>query len=204
MRYSELPYIIEPMQISDIQEVMEIERASFPSPWPANAFKYEIESNSFSHFIVTRAKAIPPSPPTEGRGFLLRMRHRRGEAPKPPILGYGGFWLMAGEAHISTIAVRPGWRRRGIGELLLVAMIDKAVELGAEVMTLEVRVSNIAAQNLYRKYGFEEVRIKRRYYMDSGEDAIFMKTEPLTSINFQARFRMLKGKLEEKLISGAD
>lgn len=112
--------------------------------------------------------------------------------------------MMAGEAHISTIAVRPGWRRRGIGELLLVAMIDKAVELGAEVMTLEVRVSNIAAQNLYRKYGFEEVRIKRRYYMDSGEDAIFMKTEPLASINFQARFRMLKGELEEKLIAGAD
>jgi len=107
--------------------------------------------------------------------------------------------MMVDEAHVSTIAVPPGWRRRGIGELLLVAMLDRAIELGAKIATLEVRVSNVTAQNLYRKYAFEQVGLRQRYYRDSGEDALIMSTERLTSATFQSHFQQLKQALWEKL-----
>jgi ribosomal-protein-alanine N-acetyltransferase len=111
--------------------------------------------------------------------------------PEVNILDYGGFWLMAGEAHISTIAVRPEWRRR-IGELLLVAMLDRAVELGGDLTTLEVRVSSVAAQSLYQKYGFAKVGLRSHDYRDRGEDALIMTTKHLTSVAFQSAFQRLK------------
>ena len=106
---------------------------------------------------------------------------------------------MLGEAHVSTIAVKPNWRRRGVAELLLVAMLDRATELGAEIATLEVRVSNVTAQNLYYKYGFQQVGLQRHYYRDRDEDALSMSTERLSSATFQSRFRQLKQALREKL-----
>jgi ribosomal-protein-alanine N-acetyltransferase len=111
---------------------------------------------------------------------------------------------MAGEAHISTIAVQPGWRQRGIGELLLVAMLDRATELEADIATLEVRVSNGTAQNLYRKYGFRRVGLKRHYYRDRDEDALTMSTERLTSATFQSHFQQLKRALWERLTRSLD
>lgn len=119
------------------------------------------------------------------------------------IVGYGGFWLMAREAHIGTLAVKPEHRGRGIGELLLATMIERAVELGAEVMTLEVRVSNQVALNLYRKYGFTQVGLRRHYYSDNQEDALIMSAEPLTLPYFQARFRNLRARLSEELKASA-
>lgn len=183
-----LPYIVEPMQLRDIGAVMEIERASFPSPWPAYAYRHELLYNAISHYFVARWREEEPSPLT---------------GPRRP-LGYGGFRLMAGEAHISTLAVQPSWRRLGIGELLLVALLDRAVELGAEVATLEVRVSNTVAQNLYRRYGFGQAGLRRHYYRYSGEDALVMATERLTSAAFQSRLRALKQALREKLIQSLD
>jgi ribosomal-protein-alanine N-acetyltransferase len=112
--------------------------------------------------------------------------------------------MMVDEAHISTIAVQPHWRRRGIGELLLVAMLDRAIELGAEIATLEVRVSNVTAQNLYRKYGFRKAGLRRRYYRDSDEDALIMSTERLTSATFQSHFQQLKQALRKKLAQSLD
>ena len=111
---------------------------------------------------------------------------------------------MVGEAHISTIAVQPGWRRRGIGELQLVAMLDRATELEADIATLEVRVSNLTAQSLYQKYGFRQAGLRRRYYRDSDEDALIMSTEQLTSASFQSHFQQLKRALREKLIQSLD
>ncbi len=195
MDYTGLPYVVEYMRLADIKEVMEIERASFPTPWSARAYHYELTENELSHYFVVRQRPSQESQPR----LLNRVRRSLGGGTKPPILGYGGFWVVAGEAHISTIAVHPNWRRRGIGELLLVAMLDRAIELGAEIATLEVRVSNIVAQNLYRKYSFEQVGLRRRYYSDRGEDALIMTTERLTSITFQSRFQRLKQALCEKL-----
>lgn len=197
MDYTGLPYVVEPMQIRDIDAVMEIERASFPSPWPAYAYRHELLYNAISHYFVVRWRKEEPSP-------LTGLRYIPREKEKPSVLGYGGFRLMAGEAHISNLAVWSSWRGIGIGELLLTAMLDRAVELGAEVATLEVRISNTVAQNLYRKYGFGQVGLRRHYYRHSGEDALVMATERLTSVAFQSRFRALKQVLGEKLIQSLD
>jgi ribosomal-protein-alanine N-acetyltransferase len=105
---------------------------------------------------------------------------------------------MAGEAHVTSIAVREKYRRRRIGELLLVAVIDLAGELKADVVTLEVRASNHPAQNLYAKYGFNRMGERRAYYLDRGpsgdsrEDAVIMTTDNISSDAFQERFRKLK------------
>jgi len=208
MNLDGLPYVIEPMQLRDVAEVMEIEQVSFPSPWSARAYRYELQENNLSHYLVARPRR--PLAKKEP-GFLTglcrerlveRLQRSLGVAvpPEVNILGYGGFWLMAGEAHISTIAVRPEWRRRGIGELLLVAMLERAVELGADLATLEVRISNVAAQGLYQKYGFAKVGLRARYYSDRGEDALIMTTKHLTSAAFQSGFQRLKAELRQKLV----
>jgi ribosomal-protein-alanine N-acetyltransferase len=111
---------------------------------------------------------------------------------KEHIVGLAGFWIMAGEAHITSIAVRLAYQRRGIGEQLFIFLIDLAQKLNARILTLEVRASNVAAQNLYSKYGFAGVGLRRGYYSDNREDAILMSTEEITSASFQARFQKLK------------
>lgn len=199
MDYTNLPYVVEPMRLQDIGQVMEIEHVSFPSPWSARTYRHELLDNDLSHYFVVHQRQMGRS----GSALLARVRRSLGVEIRPPILGYGGFWMMAGEAHISTIAVQPNWRRRGIGELLVVAMLDRATELEAHIATLEVRVSNVTAQNLYHKYGFRQVGLRRRYYRDRDEDALIMSTERLTSTTFQSHFRQLKRALWEKL-SGLD
>ena len=208
MNLDGLPYVIEPMQLRNVAEVMEIERLSFPSPWSARAYRYELRENNLSHYLVARPQRLlvkkEPGFWARLRRELLVERLQRSLGVAAPtggnILGYGGFWLMAGEAHISTIAVRPEWRRRGIGELLLVAMLERAVELGADLATLEVRVSNVAAQSLYQKYGFAKVGLRPHYYSDRGEDALIMTPKRLTSAAFQSGFQRLKAELRQRLV----
>lgn len=200
MDYTGFPYVVEPMRLLDIGEVMEIEHDSFPSPWSARAYRHDLLENDLSHYFVVRQRSLE----RPELSLLARVRRSLGVGIRPAILGYGGFWLMAGEAHISTIAVQPNWRRRGIGELLLVAMLDRATELGAEIATLEVRVSNVTAQNLYHKYGFQQVGLRRRYYRDRDEDALIMSTERLTSATFQSHFQQLKQVLRERLTQSLD
>ena len=200
MDYTGLPYIVEPMRLRDIKEVMEIEHDSFPSPWSARAYRHELLDNDLSHYFVARRRQMegPES------SLLARIGRTLGVGARSPVIGHGGFWLMAGEAHISTIAVQPDWRRRGVGELLLVAMLDRATELEADIATLEVRVSNSTAQNLYRKYGFRRVGLKRHYYRDLDEDALTMSTERLTSAIFQSHFQQLKRVLWGRLTRSLD
>jgi ribosomal-protein-alanine N-acetyltransferase len=198
MDYTNLPYIVEPMRLRDIAAVMEIERDSFPAPWSAHSYRHELLDNDLSHYFVVRQRRMERSE----LNLLARIRHSLGGGIRWPILGYAGFWLMVGEAHVSTIAVQRSWRRRGIGELLLVAMLDRATELGADIATLEVRVSNVTAQSLYHKYGFRQVGLRPRYYRDSDEDALIMSTERLTSATFQSHFQQLKGALWERLALG--
>jgi len=167
------------MRLGDIDEVMEIEQRVFPSPWSDFAYKYELTQNDAGHYLVVRKKEE--------------------DAKEGLLLGYGGFWLVADEAHISTLAVRPGWRRRGIGELVLVSLLDWAIRLGADVATLEVRVSNVAAQNLYLKYGFRVVGRRKEYYSDNREDALIMSAYRISGASFQARLCRLKEALWEKM-----
>jgi len=194
-----LPYIVEPMQLSDVPTVAAIEEAVFPLPWSASSFTYELRSNPYSHYLVARLRHQPtPDRLTRFREVLHRLTGSQELDWR--IAGYGGFWLVMDEAHISTLAVRPDLRRRGIGELLLVSLIDWAIELHAAVVTLEVRVSNLAAQALYEKYGLVKVGRRKAYYSDNREDALIMTSGLLTSASFQAQFQRLKDALREKLL----
>ncbi|MCS7285544.1 MAG: ribosomal protein S18-alanine N-acetyltransferase [Anaerolineae bacterium] len=173
----EIPFIIRPMTLEDLPEVMEIEKASFKMPWSQSAYQYELTRNDRSFYLVVRLKA------EEGEG---------------PLIAYGGFWFLVGEAHICTLAVKPEWRGRGIGELTLYSLINLALRLGAELATLEVRVSNKAAQNLYRKYGFEVVGRRKGYYSD-GEDALIMTVFDINTPKYRSLLAKNRENLERRL-----
>ena len=106
---------------------------------------------------------------------------------------------MVDEAHITTIAMHPDFRRRGLGEFMLVSLIDIAYSINARWVTLEVRVSNHHAQNLYRKYGFREAGLRHRYYSDNQEDALIMWTDEIKSLTYTQKFQELKSTLKQKL-----
>jgi ribosomal-protein-alanine N-acetyltransferase len=146
---------IEPMTLKDLDRVLEIESRSYPTPWSRRAFVSEVTDNSYAYYYVAR------------KGDL--------------IVGYVGMWVILEEAHITNIAVDPDYRRLGLGRLMLETMFDRAREHGATRMTLEVRVSNITAQSLYKKLGFTERGIRKGYYTDIQEDAIIMWKDDLGS-----------------------
>lgn len=157
---------IESMRLEDIPQVLTIDQRSFPLPWSASAYRAELTQNDASHFSV--AVLVPPPP------RFKWLAHWFETHPARQVIGYCGFWFIVDEAHISTIAVHPQWRGQQVGEQLLQAALNEAVGMGGVQATLEVRVSNQAAQSLYRKYGFEIVGQRKRYYRDNGEDALLM------------------------------
>lgn len=204
-------YFIEPMAEDDIPYVQAIESQSFTTPWSASTYRREIRNTQSCRYIVARASATPPPPtgapgasPARRAGLLSQLIGAifpQGEAaPAPaPIVGYGGLWLTVDDAHITTIAVDPAERGRGVGELLLSALIDHAYELGARQITLEVRVSNTTAQRLYLKYGFQPAGTRTRYYTDNGEDALIMWTDPIDAPEFKTRLSELRKLLFARL-----
>jgi ribosomal-protein-alanine N-acetyltransferase len=157
------------MTLADLPAVHDIEHASFSTPWPDDAYRSEIESNRLASYLVVRVG--------------------------DQVVAFAGIWLMVDEAHITTFAVHPDWRRRGIGERLLLTLLDVSLERQAREATLEVRLSNVAARRLYEKYGFRPVGLRPRYYTDNGEDALIMTTEPLSGEATQRRIERLRAAL---------
>ena len=163
--------LIEPMRVEDLDEVQRIEEASFSTPWPPNAYRSELLTNRLASYLVARIDGT--------------------------LVGYGGMWLMVDEAHITTFAVHPRWRRQRIGERLLLAFFDIARDRRARELTLEVRLSNLAARRLYEKYGFRPVGLRPRYYSDNNEDALIMTTEPIGDARLRARLDRLRTALDD-------
>lgn len=153
------------MTLTDIPAVLTVEKATFPTPWTRQAFYNELAYNQFANYIVVE---------TEGR-----------------IIGYGGMWLILNEAHITNIAIHPDYRGLGIGESMMDHLMALAHLSGAGKITLEVRVSNEVAQNLYRKKGFNATGIRPRYYTDNQEDALIMWAE-------------LGGEIDEKVVGSGN
>src|SRR5450631_1734272 len=154
------------MGLDDLPAIQVIERAVFSAPWPANAYKTELETNKLAHYLVVRVG--------------------------DEIAGFAGLWLMVDEAHVTTFAIAPAWRRNRLAERLLVAILDIAIDRRATEATLEVRLSNLPARRLYEKYGFRPVGIRPRYYSDDHEDALIMTTEPLLSPGMQGRLAAVR------------
>jgi ribosomal-protein-alanine N-acetyltransferase len=201
-------FFIEPMRESDVPRVQEIERQSFTTPWSTSTYLRELRSPEYSRYIVARySHTRPPnqqqSDEERPRSWIQNLLLSRFSATAPAspytVVGYGGIWLTVDEAHITTIASATEMRGRGIGELLLNGLIDLGLELGAQFMTLEVRVSNIVAQNLYLKYGFQARGTRKRYYTDNNEDALVMWTDEITTPEYQARLLQLRKLLAERL-----
>ncbi|MDN7246092.1 ribosomal protein S18-alanine N-acetyltransferase [Planococcus shenhongbingii] len=136
------------MTVKDIDEVYEIETLSFTLPWTKESFFYEMLHNENAYYVVA-------------------------ETDKG-IVGYCGMWLVLDECHVTNIAIHPEERGKKLGERLMKAAIETAKAHGAILMTLEARVSNTVAQNLYQKLGFKNGGIRKRYYTDNLEDAIVM------------------------------
>ncbi len=134
--------------LEHIDDIMEVEKLSFKIPWSREAFFDEITRNEVAIYFSA--------------------------AVKKKVVGYAGMWKVFDEGHITNIAVHPEYRGNGIGSRLLESLIKKAAGTGIARMTLEVRKSNLAAQGLYRKYGFETGGFRKAYYADNGEDAIIM------------------------------
>lgn len=136
------------MTVEHIDEVLEIENLSFPTPWTKLALVQEVTENLLANYRVV----------------LLKNR----------VIAYGGMWLIIDEAHITNIAVHPEFRRKGVGEILLQCLIKEAEKKGIYNLTLEVRPSNLGAIRLYEKYDFEVLGRRKGYYQDTKEDAFIM------------------------------
>lgn len=144
--------VIRPMTLDDLPQVLEIDRLSFPIPWQERSYRYELSENPSSTLLVATYE----------------------ESGQTRLAGYIGFWWIVDEVHISTLAVHPRLRRQGIGSGLLKAALGQAALKGAEFATLEVRASNQAAIDLYRRFGFQVVGRRAKYYRDNDEDALLM------------------------------
>lgn len=143
--------IIRRMARKDLDRVTEIESATFAIPWSRESFRRELEENVAARYLVAEKN---------GR-----------------VVGYAGAWVILDESHITNIAVEQEERGQGIGRKLTEALLDYLSNLGAAYATLEVRVSNERAQNLYRSLGFTAVGKRKRYYEDNQEDAWLMVCE---------------------------
>ena len=146
---------------ADLDQILEIEPVAFGSHhWSRQSFINELNNPGGIYFSIIQ-------PATQ------------------LICGYSGYWLIGDEAHITTLAVHPDFRRQGLGELLLINDIHSALKVGGKCMTLEVRVSNDAAQKLYYKYGFKSMGLRRKYYQDNSEDALVLWMENITTESFR-------------------
>ena len=143
--------IIRKMKIKDLDKVMLLENLTFSQPWSREAFEAEISKNELANYIVIELNK--------------------------EIIGYGGIWYIVGEGHITNIAIHSDFRKKGYGKLLVEAIINNAKNESIKSMTLEVRRSNIAAISLYKKFGFYEFGVRKKYYSDNNEDAIIMWLE---------------------------
>ena len=202
-----MAYRVQYMGKEDLRQVNEIDREAFPTQWPPPDYRRELH-NPLARLIVVsddRHRAEIPAkdvPHQEVSGLMARLKRwwrqyrffgdRASESGGQFIIGFASIWVMADESHITNIAVRKGYQRQGIGELLLISIINLSAELKADIITLEVRVSNLPAQRLYQKYGFVQVGLRHGYYTDNREDALLMSTGNITSASFQTQFQQLK------------
>ncbi len=136
------------MRRRHLRSVVRIEAQVYPRPWTQSLFVSELALRSTRAYFVAKI----------GR----------------EIVGYGGVMLSMNDGHITTIAVEPDWHRHSIGTRLLLALAREAIDRNATALTLEVRLSNHAAQEMYRRFGFMPVGVRKGYYADTGEDALVM------------------------------
>jgi [ribosomal protein S18]-alanine N-acetyltransferase len=158
------------MRRRHVRQVMKIEAQVYPRPWSSALFLQEIVRRSDRVYLVARHEGT--------------------------VVGYGGLITSGLEAHITTIAVDPAYHRTGIGTKLMLGLMDAAIERGGKTLSLEVRRSNFAAQNMYEKFGFRPVGLRPGYYVETGEDAIVMWVDQVDSPEYTAMLNRMRPKVE--------
>jgi ribosomal-protein-alanine N-acetyltransferase len=173
-----VPILLSRMRLEDIEHVSRLERRCYALPWSSSAYVTEV-GNPSAYYIVAKLSDAT-------------------------LVGYAGMWVIMDEAHLTTVAVDPTVRGKRIGERMLVDMLDYGIRHGAKRATLEVREHNVPAHQLYLKYGFRDVAIRRNYYSDNGENAIIMWADYLTEPDNLAEFEERKAWLFPEIVAPAD
>ncbi len=161
--------LIRKMCNEDVETVAELDKKCFPTPWTVSAYYTEVHNPS-AYYIIAEQNGV--------------------------VIGFAGMWCIMDEAHITTIGVEPELRGRKIGELVLVSLLDEALNRGVHRATLEVRRTNTVAQNLYAKYGFKTMAVRKGYYGNNNEDAFVMWTDDMCEPDFLRLLRQRKDELE--------
>jgi [ribosomal protein S18]-alanine N-acetyltransferase len=163
---SGLEVVITPMRRRHLRGVLKIETQVYPRPWSIGLFMSELAMRGSRVYLVARVGT--------------------------QVVGYAGLMLAAGDGHVTTIAVDPSWHRCKIGTRLLAALVRDATERGANALTLEVRVTNVGAQELYRQFGFAPAGVRKGYYVETGEDALVMWAHDIDTAAHRRRLAALE------------
>jgi [ribosomal protein S18]-alanine N-acetyltransferase len=167
---------LQPMRRRHVRQVLRIEAQVYPRPWSMTLFLQEIARRNDRVYLVARSG--------------------------PHVVGYGGLMTTGDEAHITTIAVDPAFHGRRIGTRIMLALMDAAIEGGAKSVSLEVRMSNLIAQRMYRRFGFQAVGIRRGYYIETGEDALVMWADNVDSTAYEALLERMRAKADPGVSGG--
>jgi len=206
------PFAIRQAIVDDGLILESIEREAFPGMLPVTRISRDLLRENGLYLAAVRdwtneerelgpRLAVATKTELEDESFSARLKRNfdkfvldrvtRPRLPSDYIAGFIGLWFVLDEAHVVIIGLRETERRQGIGEQLLISAIEQASDRGSRVVTLEVRKSNTPAIELYKKYGFQEVGLRRRYYSDNGEDALIMTTSPIVNEDFRSQFEQL-------------
>lgn len=158
---------LRPMLAEDIESVIEIERATYATPWSEGVFRDELAEPSRRYVVASDGERLA---------------------------GYAGLLTIGEEGHVTTVAVTDTLRTARLGTRLMMYLVDRALELGVRHLTLEVRVSNLAAQALYRKFGMAPVGVRKNYYGD--EDGLIMWVHDIDGDDYAARIEKIRSDLE--------
>ncbi len=166
--------VITPMRRRHLPGVLRIEKQVYPRPWTIGLYLGELALPSTRTYVVARIEGT--------------------------VVGYGGVMLTLDEGHVTTIAVEPSLQRHRIGTRLLLVLVERAVARGATALTLEVRVSNKAAQEMYRRFGFAPAGVRKNYYPETGEDALVMWAHDVDTPEFARRLATIEAELPSPLV----
>ena len=164
-----LDVALVPMRRRHLRSVLRIETQVYPRPWSLSLFVSELALRTSRAYFVARVDGS--------------------------LVGYAGMMFAGDDAHVTTIAVDPDWHRHKIGTRLLLQLAREAVSRGAHHLTLEVRVSNKAAQALYRRFGFRPAGVRKNYYVETNEDALVMWADDIDAPEYVARLAAIEAEV---------
>lgn len=164
-----LDVALVPMRRRHLRSVLRIETQVYPRPWSLSLFVSELALRTSRAYFVARVEGS--------------------------LVGYAGMMFAGDDAHVTTIAVDPDWHRHKVGTRLLLQLAREAITRGAHHLTLEVRVSNIAAQALYRRFGFRPAGVRKNYYVETNEDALVMWADDIDAPGYVARLAVIEAEV---------